>query len=50
MHSHFNFFPENMAAVSNEHGENIIWTFPEWKKRTGENGVQILWLTTAGVL
>jgi hypothetical protein len=50
LHSHLDFFPVNMGAVSDEHGENFIRTFPKWKRGAMENGVQIIWLTAAGVL
>jgi hypothetical protein len=50
LHFHLDYFPVNMEAFSDEHGENSIRTFPKWKRGTMENGFQICWLTTAGVL
>jgi hypothetical protein len=40
----FGFFPVNMAAVSDEHGENAIMTFPKLQRGSMGNGVQIHWL------
>jgi hypothetical protein len=42
LHSHLEFFfPVNMGAISDEDVENTIWTFPEWKRGSMKNGVQM---------
>ena len=44
LHSHLDFFPENLGDVSDEHGER----FHQWKEDTEENGVRICLQTTVG--
>jgi hypothetical protein len=45
--SHLDFFPENLGAVSDEHG-GFIRAFPTWKSGTRANGASVCSLTTAG--
>jgi hypothetical protein len=37
LHSHLDFFPKNMGAVSNEHGERFRQIFPKLKRGAVEN-------------
>ena len=49
LQSHLDFFPGNMAAVSDEHGERFRQDkYRMEKKDTVANGTQIGWLITAG--
>ncbi|GBP90238.1 hypothetical protein EVAR_100685_1 [Eumeta japonica] len=40
LHSHLDFFPQNLGAVSDEHGERFIRTYPTWKKGIKASGVR----------
>ena len=44
----FEFFPENMEDLSDEHGERFLRIFPKLKRGTVENRVHVRWLTTTG--
>ena len=39
--------PENMGAISDEHGERFHHIFLKLERGIVENGVQIRWLTAA---
>jgi hypothetical protein len=41
---YLDYFPGNIGAVSEEHEEGSIRTYPEWKKDRAANGTQICWL------
>jgi len=43
-------FPENMGAMSGEHGERFHQVLPKMNRGTVKSVVQILWLTAAGFL
>jgi hypothetical protein len=45
----FEFFPENMEDLSDEHGERFLRIYPKLKRGTLENRVHLFWLTTTGV-
>ena len=45
--SHLDFFPENLGAVSEEHG-NVSKTFLPWKRGTRDREVQECLLTIVG--
>ena len=45
LHSHLDFFWENLGDVSDEHGER----FKEWGDDSKKNGTLACWQTTAGV-
>lgn len=40
LHSHLDFFPSNLGAVSDEHGERFHRISQQWKCATKENGAQ----------
>jgi hypothetical protein len=44
------FPPDNTKTVSDEHGDSFHKDISERKRGTVGNGVQMRWLTTAGVL
>ncbi|UYV73369.1 hypothetical protein LAZ67_10002875 [Cordylochernes scorpioides] len=44
LHSHLDFFPDNLGAVSDEHGE----AYQAWRSGTKVNGVPLCLPTTAG--
>ena len=46
--SHLNFFPDNLGAVSEEHGNVSTKTFLPWKRGTRDRGVQECLLTIVG--
>ena len=50
LHPHLDFLPENMGAISGEHGESFYEVFPKLNRSTVKNIGQIYWLTAAGVL
>jgi hypothetical protein len=45
--SHLDFFPENLGADSDEHGERFHQEISNWKSGTRASGASICWLTTA---
>jgi len=49
-HSHLDFFPEHTGAISDEHFKSTHQDISQIERGTVENGVQICFLTTAGVL
>jgi hypothetical protein len=46
--SHLDFFPENLGAVSDEHGERFHQDIYNMKKRYQGKWSSVCWLTTAG--
>jgi hypothetical protein len=50
LHSHLDYFPENIRAITDENSKMFHWIFPKWTRSTVQNGVQICWLPTAGIL
>ena len=46
LHSHLDFFPDNCAMVSDEHGELFIRKFQRWRNDIRESGPLPCWLTT----
>jgi hypothetical protein len=38
LHSNLDFFPENVQAISDEHGKGFLRIFPKLKRGTMENG------------
>ncbi len=47
LHSHLDFFPENVGAICVEHGERFSHCFSKLERGIFESGVQIFWLTAA---
>ena len=48
LHSHLNFFPPNLGAVSDKHGENSTKTLRRWRATIKANGTPAWWETSAG--
>ncbi|GFX87926.1 uncharacterized protein TNCV_4373911 [Trichonephila clavipes] len=48
LHSHLDFFPENLGAVSDEHGNAFLRGFQRKKRDIEGNGMLICWLIIAG--
>ena len=48
LHSHLNFFPPNLGAVSDEHGEDSTKTLRRWRATIKANGTPAWWETSAG--
>ncbi|KAK4872941.1 hypothetical protein RN001_014970 [Aquatica leii] len=48
LHSHLDFFPENLGAVSDEHGNGSIKTSLSWRRNFQGSGMQACWRSTAG--
>jgi hypothetical protein len=50
MHFHLDFFVKTWEPSPTNMAKGSVRTFPKWEGGTLENGVQICWLTTAGVM
>ena len=48
LHSHLNFFPLNLGAVSDEHEERSTKTLRRWRATIKANGTPAWWETSAG--
>ena len=49
LQSHLDFFPGNIGAASDEHGESFLQDISQIENRYSGKWSQTYWLTTAGV-